>query len=336
MKYYILIIFACCLSCGAYAQYAPQAGIAGSAAIAATSGKFVGWATGCTIKRGYKNIAVPDSGYASEGDSSMAIGPSDVSVVSLGDSGVADLTFAAPIYNGDGPDFAVFENGFTNPADPAQAYLELAFVEVSSDGVHYFRFPATSNTQITTQIAGVGQYMDASLLNNLAGKYIARYGTPFDLEDLAGTSGLDVNNITHVRVVDVVGDIGSHACKDNTGKTVNDPYPTPYATGGFDLDAVGVIRQVGVPNTGVSGTMNTAEVRVYPNPATDEINIAVADPAQMQLAVLTDVTGKMVARLNLQQSNKIVIKGYSAGIYYLVMQDINGRKWVEKIIKLQD
>jgi hypothetical protein len=337
LKYGILIFFYCCLFCGAHAQFAPQVGIAGTTAIPATSVKFIGWATGCSIKRGLRNIAIPDSDYATTGDSSMATGPADVAIVSLGDSGVATLTFAAPIYNGPGADFAVFENGFSNPIDTTLAYLELAFVEVSSDGINYFRFPATSNTQDTAQIAGVGQYMDASRINNLAGKYIARYGTPFDLQELAGTPGLDVNNIIHVRVVDVVGDIGAHACKDNGGRPVNDPYPTPFATGGFDLDAVGVIYQVGVIPAGVNGVSAWPQVTTYPNPAKDEVTVVIADCMQWQSATITDMTGKVVTRLSaLQPANKIILKGYNSGMYFLTLQDINGARWVGKIIKLQD
>ncbi|MFN6048554.1 MAG: T9SS C-terminal target domain-containing protein, partial [Bacteroidota bacterium] len=47
-------------------------------------------------------------------------------VVSLGDGGIATLTFDPPITNGDGFDFAVFENTFLD------TFLELAFVEVST------------------------------------------------------------------------------------------------------------------------------------------------------------------------------------------------------------
>ena len=45
-------------------------------------------------------------------------------------------------------------------------------------------------------------------------------------------------NIRWVRVVDVVGD-GS--CTDSFGNVIYDPYPT-IGSGGFDLEAVGVIN----------------------------------------------------------------------------------------------
>ena len=180
MKAFFVTLFYFLHFC-ASAQYAPQAGITGSTAMIASSDLFVGWATQCSIYRGFMNIADPSLGYASAGDSSLALGPADDYTVSLGDSGVAVLTFEHPIYNGPGADFAVFENGFLDPANDSQAFLELGFVEVSSDGVNYTRFPATSLTPDSVQMTN-DSYMYANYLHNLAGSYIALYGTPFDLE----------------------------------------------------------------------------------------------------------------------------------------------------------
>ena len=80
-------------------------------------------------------------------------------VVSLGDGGYGILTFDEPIDNGLGWDFAVFENSFSDD------FLELAFVEVSSDGINFFRFPATSLTQDIVQVGGFGN-IDANELDH--------------------------------------------------------------------------------------------------------------------------------------------------------------------------
>ncbi|MFI5196448.1 MAG: T9SS type A sorting domain-containing protein [Chitinophagales bacterium] len=325
--YFLLFTFYCC---NINAQYAPQAGLPGSTAISASSSVFTAWATQCSVQRGFMDIANPSLGYASSGDSSLATGAPDGAVVSLGDSGIAVLTFANPIYNGPGPDFAVFENGFRNPADSSQAFLELAFVEVSSDGINYFRFPSSSLTQDQVQI-GNGDYLTASNLNNLAGSYVAMYGTPFDLQELSGISGLDINNITHVRLIDVVGSVSGHSSHDNAGRIINDPYPTPYPSSGFDLDAVGVIHEV----VSVKSIQNNVSLVVYPNPATDNIIISIKGnmPAGLS-ATLTSITGNILQQLTLSQTvNTIPIEQYPAGMYYLVLYDVNGNKWVEKLTK---
>lgn len=313
-------------------QFAPQAGLAGSTAIIYSDAGFTGWATGCTLYRGLLDIANPGGGNTTLGGEIQAVGQADGDIVSLGDSGIAVLTFAHPIYDGPGADIAVFENGFRNPADSTMAFLELAFVEVSSDGVNYTRFPATSNTPVSTQVPGSGVYMNASLVNNLAGKYVSMQGTPFDLSELAGSPGLDINNITHVRVIDVVGTVGAHASHDHNGNVINDPYPTAFAGGGFDLDAVGALHQM---NVGISGPTDNVAISIFPNPATDKINIAVKGTTQGELtATLTTITGTTLLQTTLAQNQAVLsVAQYAAGIYYLVLADTNGNKWVTKVIK---
>jgi hypothetical protein len=79
----------------------------------------------------------------------------------------------------------------------------------------------------------------------LAGKYRQGYGTPFDLEELAGTPGLNVNDVKYVRIIDVVGSIDdNYATYDSFGNKINDPWPTPFDSSGFDLEAVGVIHSL--------------------------------------------------------------------------------------------
>ncbi len=233
--------------------FPPQAGQPGSTAITAGDPRFVEWASNVvSLTRGPENIANPSLGAASFGAPTNALGPSDAAtnfagVVSLGDGGQITLGFNQPIRNGAGPDFAVFENGF---ASGGLAFLELGFIEVSSDGINFFRFPATSLTQTATQVASFG-LLDATNLDNLAGKYVAGFGTPFDLDQLAGVSPfLDVNNVNYLRIVDVVGSIDPlYATHDAFGNIVNDPWPTASASSGFDLDAVGVINAVPEPSS---------------------------------------------------------------------------------------
>ncbi len=205
------------------------------------------------LTRGPENIANPGLGLASVGTAAAALGKADNSVVSLGDGGSITVTFDQPITNGPGADFAVFENGF---ASGALDYLELGFVDVSSDGVNFFRFPSVSLTDTSTQIGSFG-LLDPTNLYDLAGKYVALQGTPFDLSELAGVSPLlDTNNVRYVRVDDVVGSVNpAYATYDSQGHAVNDPWPTAFASGGFDFDAVGVLHTVPEPAAMLLGVL---------------------------------------------------------------------------------
>jgi len=238
--------------------YAPAAGQPGSTAIAAGDASIVGWATGVAdLTRGSTDISDGAAVPASYGSGADALGAADATpvsatpVVSLGDGGSITVTFSAPIYDGAGYDFAVFENGFSD------GYLELAFVEVSSNGIDFFRFDSISTTQTTTQI-GENGLLDPTDIHNLAGKYRAGFGTPFDLNELASVSPLlDVSRVTHVRMVDVVGTLNpAFAGRDSADNIINERWEPNYYGGptgqeGFDLDAVGVMNAI--PEPGMVG-----------------------------------------------------------------------------------
>lgn len=231
--------------------FAPAAGEAGSTAIWKDDGAIVAWAAG------YQDVVYGGSLAENWKTPAKALGPAtgDVfDIVSLGRGGSITLTFTHPIRDGDGADFAVFENAFSD------TFLELAWVEVSTDGVHFVRFPDSSFTG--APVGGFGN-VDPTFVHGFAGKYRLGYGTPFDLAQLrvaheaavAETDAfspvfeaqlednfphLDLDEINFVRLVDVVGD---GAAFDAEGFVIYDPYPTT-GSAGFDLEAVAVLNQV--------------------------------------------------------------------------------------------
>ncbi len=131
--------------------------------------------------------------------------------------GEITLTFDSGIRNGPGADFAVFENGFNSLGG---VFGELAYVEVSSDGANFARFPSDS---LTGEPLDSEDVIDPTQVYNLAGKHVnnafefegeffgGSWGTPFNLDDLINdplvTSGqVDLNAIRFVRIVDIPGD----------------------------------------------------------------------------------------------------------------------------------
>ena len=302
-----------------WAQFAPEAGVAGTTAIHCDSSAFVAWATGCTIERGPIQIGITDS-LVSYGVDDDAIGKADNMVVSLGDGGMAVLTFASPICNEVGPDFAVFENPFHNAP---HCFLELAFVEVSSDGENYFRFPAVTNVPFETQMGGFG-VMDATMIHNFAGKYEVMYGTPVDLDEVEDDARLDKGRITHVRLVDVIGTIDpEYATYDSEGHIVNDPFPTPYWSSGFDLDAVGVIHDLAhfdVPENQLD------VVSVYPNPVMDRLTVKAEN---LQSVEIYNLVGQQVVT---SSSPVIDFSDLNEGVYF-VRVTADGKTITKRVVK---
>ena len=207
---------------------------AGADGVAATNPAILCWADrvfdyspGPVLSNQYLNASnALGAAYGADGHTNQ------YHVTGLGDQGSITLGFPVPIADGPGPDFAVFENGFADYAGEL-AFCELAFCEVSSDGTNFFRFPAHS-----LETEPVDYWADPAAYGGFAGKHVLGVGTPFDLRLLAGTSGLDVRRVTHVRLVDVRGD-GS--VSDSYGNPIYDPTP-PWGPGDFDLDAVGVLN----------------------------------------------------------------------------------------------
>ncbi len=309
------------------AQYATVPGTAGSTAIYKDSSIIEAWATGIEIQRGYldindKSFQISGTNRVSYGDPQAGLYTAEGNsnnIVSLGDSGIVIVNFASTIYNGLGPDFAVFENGFAND------YLELAFVEVSSDGIHFIRFSSSSLFQTSTQ---VGPYAFASCdaVNNLAGKYKQGYGTPFDLEELKDSANLDVNAISHIKLVDVIGSITNIGSLDTAGNRINDCYPTPFASGGFDLDAVATMHMN--PLSLYENQLNS--VSVYPNPTKGILTISTKDEG---ITKIFDISGNLLSEEKFEMNQQLDLSKFSQSVLFISIYQINSINHFKIIIE---
>jgi hypothetical protein len=313
----------------AIAQYPPSAGEPGSTAISRDSSILINWAKTCSLEVGFINLADTSFFYAGSnkanyGTSVDALSKSDDHVVTLGDAGSALLSFDPPITNGVGFDFAVFENGLNDN------FLELAFVEVSSDSVRFVRFPSVSLTPEKPQVPTFGKIF-ATKINNLAGKYRVFFGTPFDLDELKDSIGLDILHIRYVRVIDVGGCIDSlFASHDSQGHRINDPWPTPFNTGGFDLDAIGVI------NESLQSVKENAPptVRLFPNPAEQNIHVVIPREVTVLINIYTIEGVRVTAIISKKGSINIDLSGFPHGVYLGHFTFPDGSTEIQKIIKL--
>ncbi len=237
---------------------------AGTAAVVRTDTRIKAWATSVASVNFGGNMTTNAYDYSDVdyADATKALGPATgdhyYGIVALGSGGSIVLHFNSGISDGVGLDFAVFEN-----VDFA-GFVELAYVEVSSDGVHFVRFP---NFYLGT--SQLGAYENANypkLSYNLGSKYYKQFGHGYDLAELEYTydfitSGkseftdeykesfllnyqyLDLENVSYVRIEDIPGD-GSRL--DSEGYEIYDPYKTE-GPAGFDLQGVAVINTATVP-----------------------------------------------------------------------------------------
>lgn len=166
------------------------------------------------------------AGYGADDVSGRVLGPASgrglaagsVEVLSLGEGGEITLAFDRSIVNEPGVDFIVFENAFWPDNDASSVFAELAEVGVSEDGDAWHWFACDTvpvEAGVWPGCAGWRPTLEFDTSLPLDPKTAG--GDAFDLEDL----GLE--EVRFVRIRDVQGN-----------------YIAP--TGGFDLDAVGIVH----------------------------------------------------------------------------------------------
>lgn len=327
MKRLIGLLIVVLISSTLFAQgpFAPPADSAGTTAIHKDSSIVAAWVQNCTVTRGPQHLPNSNSPLADVGSEASVYGYPDGDVLSLGDGGYAVIELIEPLANHHGFDFAVFENGIYDLGNGGY-FLELAFVEVSSNGVDFYRFPNQSLTPTDVQTNPFG-YTNASDIHNLAGKYLLNYGTPFDLDDLDSVSALDIQAITHIKIIDVVGSIDpAYGSFDSFGRIINDPFPTSFNSGGFDLDAVAIVDSSFT--TSITDQLEN-EIKVYPNPFTDVLRID-SDDNSVQV-VVTDLQGKQV-EINSVSNRVWDVSNLPSGIYFVsVISEF--KTTVKKVVK---
>lgn len=315
MKLY-LALFSLLTSLFSFGQYPGGVGQIGTTAIHKDSSIIVNWAFKVTdFNRGLQNIANTSGGLATFGDSTNALGIAEgtsTNAVSLGDNGSIVLSFEHPIKNDVGPDFAIFENGFDD------SFLELAHIEVSTDGVTFIRIPSVSLTSTSLQ-TGSFSSTDPTKVHNLAGKYRQGYGTPIDLEDIIDSTGINLDSINFVKIIDVVGSINSSlGSYDSQGNIINDPYPTGFVSGGFDLDAVAVINEnkfVGINET------QSLSIKIYPNPT--QLSFQINNDV-LGLLEIYSLNGTLIYSELIGLNKTIDVSQFEKGIYFIKFSNTEG------------
>lgn len=293
--------------------FAPAADQPGTTAVPASDSLFWSFVEYAEVERGFLDIADPALGLASAGEAQNALGAPDGLTLSLGDGGIAVLETEWAFENGEGWDLVIFENSFNH------SFLELAKVEVSQDGSTWYAFPSVSLTDTLSPVGSFGA-IDPTRIHNLAGKYKGGYGTPFDLSDLEGLPGGEMS-FFFIRITDVVGTLDPDlAYRDSDGRMINDPYPTPFESGGFDLDAAGVRHIVGR----VEEKESQPAFAIHPNPA-GAGQSAWLDAPQGGLILIFDIWGREVFRGE-KREQAYVLPALEKGVYWV---QLNGKavKW---------
>ncbi|MCZ7582812.1 MAG: cell surface protein [Deltaproteobacteria bacterium] len=205
----------------------------------------------------------PLAGFGQDGFPDNVLGPpagkgdfapqqSEDEMLGLGIGGWIVVRTGYEIVDGDGPDFIVFENPFYVAGDGVHVFTEAATVEVSDDGVTWYRFPndydpdgaGTYPWGVPDNFAGLAGIHPVSA--NPAKGIDPRDpdvagGDPFDLADVGLASA------SYIRLTDAGDDdeVPGSGILDDNGDAIDDwgnHIAAMAPSCGFDLDAVAVIH----------------------------------------------------------------------------------------------
>lgn len=181
------------------------------------------------------------------------LGGGSIDVCSLGVGGSLTLGFDVTITNGPGVDFTICENAFVFGSE---SFSEVAWVEVSTDGVVFARLPsryAGPSAGLPGFTAPFGTYagltgtmpVRANIATNTLDPLEPAWsgGDGFDLATLASDAhvlagAVDLDAIHFVRIVDIPHAAGL----DSAGNVIWD---NSGPTGTADIDAVCVVQHTG-------------------------------------------------------------------------------------------
>ncbi|GJM22868.1 MAG: hypothetical protein DHS20C15_27830 [Planctomycetota bacterium] len=187
-------------------------------------------------------------------------------VYSPGKGGSVILELGQPIYDGVGTDLVIYENPFTRLGTLSSNWVEAFYVEVSSDGATFARFPSeylgpVGPHQVSPGLDDTAEY---AWFRGLAGvspvwanpgagvdpfHIVEGGGDAFDLEELADhalvqSGDVVLDSINFVRLVDVAGGVDV----DSNGTPIWDCGNPSFSAG--DIDAVAGISTLATLQSG--------------------------------------------------------------------------------------
>jgi hypothetical protein len=129
-----------------------------------------------------------------------------------------------------------------------------------------------------------------------------------------------------------VGSINNEfGSRDSAGRIINDPFPTPFASGGFDLDAIGVINQnpQGIQNNTLSN------LKVYPNKLSIGERITISNIKTDINTSLYSYNGECIRKEYIDSSldkTYLGTENLKAGLYFLRLEDSKSTRTCKLLI----
>ncbi|MCX7735137.1 MAG: T9SS type A sorting domain-containing protein [Candidatus Kapabacteria bacterium] len=196
------------------------------------------------------------------------------------------------IFDGDGPDFTIFENAFINPVTK-KVFAEPSKVSISEDGINFVEFPYDPWTLIGC--AGI------TPTNGKANPYDPEKsgGDKFDL----ATIGL--KKAKYIKITDICDDILNNP---------KHPFYDPIISG-FDLDAVVGLNLISV----TSNIANENDIELFPKLIKMADRYEIHTNSLINDYIIYDYLGKVVSSGRFNDNLIIENKNFDNSLYFLVL-----------------
>lgn len=260
------------------------------------------------------NLGVPNNGGQMNGDANTFATGANLTATGyefVSETGIADLADAKPQW---------FKLPYIDGEDCSSLFSMDQGVDLTSGLVAIDVSADEEGAQLELFAGGVGEWGPAS----------STYNTLDGEIDMIST--LATANTIETFVFDLAT-LGGTVWTDWTGKTKIQSVGFRSLTDGatFTVTAVRFGAEVGVS----SNEVVVEGFNVYPNPATDALNVKF-DANAVTTVELTDLTGKIVATQTAQAGSNLVnfaTANVNAGVYFVNVKNVNGSTTQKVVIK---
>ncbi len=144
------------------------------------------------------------------------------------------------------------------------------------------------------------------------------------------TDGMNVYTLRIDSDTDIPGSPAPQEPFDVTGVGGQYDSSSPYDSG-YQLFPCGAGSFEPTNTTGIESALSQL-VRVYPNPVIDQLNIELGGVDEVQVSVV-DAQGRVIENVKLYGSHQLSTIGWTEGIYFIHLEDMEGNTYVQKLMK---
>jgi hypothetical protein len=199
--------------------------------------------------------------------------------------------------------------------------VEMFDISINEPGDVFLCGRVSSSSGLSEFILGEGINIASVTINGIDNGFLAKYKANGDLDWMKGNSGFGISD---VRAVVATG---------NNQAVINGIFTETVSIGDTSFTASPVMSSWNFYSAFCDGDLSTgtailpteqSKMKVFPNPADDQVYIQFEDVFDFSAVLLMDIQGRIIVeRKNPNISETLVINNLSSGVYLILAKGIN-------------